>query len=238
MPKNIHRLTILSEQNASAMTPLGGGGGGSDSTSTSSVASSGSVNASVAVSGAPSLMEAPPLAGQTSAAASSNTTDSAKPATTVTGASQKPRPPPLNRVDAVNAYEGITNKPAVPTLGPLSVQPNPPTSLNVASLSTSTELKPSLKELSETVKSLDITEKQKNNLEEFLKSREKIGDLTSDDLSLEGELGSGNGGVVLKVRHRSTSIVMAKKVGPLPSLPFTPSLSLLLISQLIVISLG
>lgn len=227
MPKNIHRLTILSEQNASAMTPnapLGAGGAGSDSTSTSSVASSGSVNAASSVSGAPSLMEAPPLAASTpanleAAAAAASTKPAAAALTTTATGSSKPRPPPLNRVDAVNAYEGMSSKsnnskPVVPTLGPLSVQPtsNPPNSLNVASLSTSTELKPSLKELSETVKSLDITEKQKNNLEEFLKSREKIGDLTSDDLSLEGELGSGNGGVVLKVRHRRTSIVMAKKL--------------------------
>ncbi len=59
---------------------------------------------------------------------------------------------------------------------------------------------------------LDITSTQKDKLEEFLKSREKIGDLTNDDLSVEGELGSGNGGVVLKVRHRKFGTAMAKKV--------------------------
>jgi mitogen-activated protein kinase kinase 1 len=59
---------------------------------------------------------------------------------------------------------------------------------------------------------MDITPKQKDKLEEFLKSRAKIGDLTSDELSVEGELGSGNGGVVLKVRHRKTGTDMAKKV--------------------------
>lgn len=59
---------------------------------------------------------------------------------------------------------------------------------------------------------LDITETQKDKLEEFLKCREKIGDLTTDDLSVAGELGSGNGGVVLKVRHRKTGTIMAKKV--------------------------
>jgi len=62
------------------------------------------------------------------------------------------------------------------------------------------------------VQMLDITSTQKDKLEEFLKSREKIGDLTNDDLSVEGELGSGNGGVVLKVRHRKFGTAMAKKV--------------------------
>lgn len=59
---------------------------------------------------------------------------------------------------------------------------------------------------------MDITSEQKWELEKFLKSREEIGDLTNDDLSGEGELGSGNGGVVLKVRHRKTNIEMAKKL--------------------------
>ena len=67
-------------------------------------------------------------------------------------------------------------------------------------------------QLLDMIKKLDITDKQKNKLEEFLTRREKIGDLTNDDLSVEGELGSGNGGVVLKVRHRKTGTVMAKKL--------------------------
>ena len=62
------------------------------------------------------------------------------------------------------------------------------------------------------IQQLDITDKQKDKLEEFLKSRDKIGDISNEDLSVEGELGFGNGGVVLKVRHRKTGTVMAKKV--------------------------
>ncbi len=72
--------------------------------------------------------------------------------------------------------------------------------------------KPTVAQLSEMVQMLDITTTQKDKLEEFLKCREKIGDLTNDDLSVEGELGSGNGGVVLKVRHRKFGTAMAKKV--------------------------
>lgn len=72
--------------------------------------------------------------------------------------------------------------------------------------------KPTVDELTEKVQMLDITETQKDKLEEFLKCREKIGDLTNDDLSVEGELGAGNGGVVLKVRHRKYNTAMAKKL--------------------------
>ena len=86
------------------------------------------------------------------------------------------------------------------------VQQKPSDQLSISSV------KPSIQHLSELVQMLDITETQKDKLEEFLKCREKIGDLTTDDLSVAGELGSGNGGVVLKVRHRKTGTVMAKKV--------------------------
>ncbi len=70
----------------------------------------------------------------------------------------------------------------------------------------------SIQKISEMVQSMDISDQQKDELETFLKSREEIGDLTNDDLAVEGELGSGNGGVVLKVRHRKTNIEMAKKL--------------------------
>ncbi len=72
--------------------------------------------------------------------------------------------------------------------------------------------KRSVQQLSHMVQLLDITPKQKDKIQEFIKSREKIGDFTNEDLSIDGELGSGNGGVVLKVRHRKTGIDMAKKV--------------------------
>ena len=69
----------------------------------------------------------------------------------------------------------------------------------------------SVQQLLPMVQQLDITPKQKDKIEQFLKCRERIGELTNEDLSVEGELGSGNGGVVLKVRHRKTGIDMAKK---------------------------
>ena len=59
---------------------------------------------------------------------------------------------------------------------------------------------------------MDITEKQKDKLEEFLKCREQLGDISNDDLNNSGQLGSGNGGVVFKVVHKRMGICMAKKV--------------------------
>lgn len=102
---------------------------------------------------------------------------------------KKPRPPPLQELD---------KEPILP--------PSKPTDLSNSSI------KLSIQHLSEKIAELEITETQKDKLEEFLKCREKIGDLTTDDLSVAGELGSGNGGVVLKVRHRKTGTVMAKKL--------------------------
>lgn len=57
-------------------------------------------------------------------------------------------------------------------------------------------------------------EMQKERLTEFLISKDKVGELNSDDLEKLGELGAGNGGVVNKVRHSSGQI-MARKVGTL-----------------------
>lgn len=46
----------------------------------------------------------------------------------------------------------------------------------------------------------------------FLSQKEKIGELSDDDLEKLGELGSGNGGVVMKVRHIPTQLIMARKL--------------------------
>jgi mitogen-activated protein kinase kinase 1 len=49
-------------------------------------------------------------------------------------------------------------------------------------------------------------------MEEFFITKRAIGDLKQDDLVNICELGQGNGGVVWKVRHKSTHIIMARKV--------------------------
>ena len=49
-------------------------------------------------------------------------------------------------------------------------------------------------------------------MEEFLSQKQKIGELVEDDFKKLGELGAGNGGVVTKVLHHSSNLVMARKV--------------------------
>ena len=103
-------------------------------------------------------------------------------------------------------------KPRPPPIPIHSTTPNPPIKENDTLSNQTHSAKPTIAKLSELVQMLDITATQKDKLEDFLKCREKIGDLANEDLSVEGELGSGNGGVVLKVRHRKTGTIMAKKV--------------------------
>lgn len=56
-------------------------------------------------------------------------------------------------------------------------------------------------------------------MEEFLRRKRTVAEAGSwkenDFIKLE-ELGFGNGGMVLKVKHRETGIVMARKVRPHP----------------------
>ncbi|GAB1605077.1 dual specificity mitogen-activated protein kinase kinase 1-like isoform X1 [Argonauta hians] len=70
----------------------------------------------------------------------------------------------------------------------------------------------SVEELQQGIMELDLDEKQRKRLEEFLLKKQQIGELTIDDIDKIGELGSGNGGVVLKVRHKSTNLLMAHKL--------------------------
>lgn len=54
---------------------------------------------------------------------------------------------------------------------------------------------------------------QRKRIEVFLCQKEKIGgDLGEHDFEKLGELGSGNGGVVMKVRHKSSGLIMARKL--------------------------
>lgn len=51
-----------------------------------------------------------------------------------------------------------------------------------------------------------------DRIDAFLHQKEKIGELVEEDLEKLGELGSGNGGVVMKVRHKRTQLIMARKL--------------------------
>ncbi|EDO45553.1 predicted protein, partial [Nematostella vectensis] len=59
---------------------------------------------------------------------------------------------------------------------------------------------------------LNLDEIQRRRLEEFLNEKRKIGELSNDDFEKITELGAGNGGVVTKVLHKPTGLIMARKL--------------------------
>lgn len=71
----------------------------------------------------------------------------------------------------------------------------------------------SIDDLTARLEELDMDDTQRRRIEVFLCQKKKIGtDLGDDDFEKLGELGSGNGGVVMKVRHKSTGLIMARKL--------------------------
>lgn len=71
----------------------------------------------------------------------------------------------------------------------------------------------SLEALQERLEELGMDDTQRKRMEFFLCQKEKIGgELSDDDFEKLGELGAGNGGVVMKVRHKSSGLIMARKV--------------------------
>ncbi|CAH0562219.1 unnamed protein product [Brassicogethes aeneus] len=71
----------------------------------------------------------------------------------------------------------------------------------------------SIDNLTARLEELDMDDTQRKRIEWFLCQKEKIGgDLSDDDFEKLGELGSGNGGVVTKVLHKSSGLVMARKL--------------------------
>ncbi|CAB1331461.1 unnamed protein product [Coregonus sp. 'balchen'] len=59
---------------------------------------------------------------------------------------------------------------------------------------------------------LDLDEQQRKRLEAFLTQKAQVGELKDDDFHPICELGAGNGGVVNKVRHKPSRLVMARKI--------------------------
>jgi mitogen-activated protein kinase kinase 1 len=72
--------------------------------------------------------------------------------------------------------------------------------------------KTSIEALQERLEELEMDDTQRKRMEFFLCQKEKIGELSDDDFDKLGELGAGNGGVVMKVQHRSSGLIMARKV--------------------------
>lgn len=71
-----------------------------------------------------------------------------------------------------------------------------------------------------------MDDEQRKRMELFLCQKEKIGGELSDadfEKMKDGELGAGNGGVVMKVKHKSSGLIMARKVIELNKLNWFPN---------------
>ncbi|XP_031625618.1 dual specificity mitogen-activated protein kinase kinase dSOR1-like [Contarinia nasturtii] len=72
--------------------------------------------------------------------------------------------------------------------------------------------KNSIDTITQTLEELDVDEPALNRIKIFLSQKEQMGEIRDEDLEKLGELGSGNGGVVMKVRHIPTQLIMARKM--------------------------
>nr|CAH8875204.1 unnamed protein product [Trichobilharzia regenti] len=57
----------------------------------------------------------------------------------------------------------------------------------------------------------DLDDNQRRRLSAFVADKQKIGELRPEDFEKLSEIGKGNGGVVSRVRHTATGLIMAKK---------------------------
>lgn len=127
------------------------------------------------------------------------------------------------------------------TLPPGSIDQNPPiTPTNKAFQDSVPNIrsklpgstKTSIDDLTERLEELEMDDNQRKRIESFLCQKEKIGELSDEDFEKLGELGSGNGGVVMKVRHKSTQLIMARK---LIHLEVKPAIKMQIIRELKVL---
>uniref|UniRef100_A0A8B9QDB5 Dual specificity mitogen-activated protein kinase kinase 1 n=1 Tax=Apteryx owenii TaxID=8824 RepID=A0A8B9QDB5_APTOW len=69
-----------------------------------------------------------------------------------------------------------------------------------------------LEALQKKLEELELDEQQRKRLEAFLTQKQKVGELKDDDFEKISELGAGNGGVVFKVSHKPSGLIMARKL--------------------------
>ncbi|KAK2539358.1 Map2k1 [Columba livia] len=92
--------------------------------------------------------------------------------------------------------------------GPIQLNPAPDGSTVNGTSSAETNLEALQKKLEE----LELDEQQRKRLEAFLTQKQKVGELKDDDFEKISELGAGNGGVVFKVSHKPSGLIMARKL--------------------------
>ncbi|XP_061918169.1 dual specificity mitogen-activated protein kinase kinase 1 [Entelurus aequoreus] len=93
---------------------------------------------------------------------------------------------------------------------PEPIQLNPIPDGNTISGTEATET--NLEALQKKLEELELDEQQRKRLEAFLTQKQKVGELKDDDFEKICELGAGNGGVVFKVSHRPSGLIMARKL--------------------------
>uniref|UniRef100_A0AAF5I0L9 mitogen-activated protein kinase kinase n=1 Tax=Strongyloides stercoralis TaxID=6248 RepID=A0AAF5I0L9_STRER len=66
--------------------------------------------------------------------------------------------------------------------------------------------------LEEKLMKMALSEPQKQRMHEWMTTKESIGSLNADNVEIIEQLGQGNGGVVNKLRHIPTNVIMAAKM--------------------------
>ena len=66
--------------------------------------------------------------------------------------------------------------------------------------------------VTEKLDGLDLDDQQRRRLEDFLHQKSRVKELNGEDFETLCELGAGNGGVVTKVKHIPSGLIMARKV--------------------------
>ncbi|CAG0891624.1 unnamed protein product [Darwinula stevensoni] len=67
-------------------------------------------------------------------------------------------------------------------------------------------------DLQRKLEELEMDDTQRERMQSFMSMKQKAGDLNAEDFEKLGELGAGNGGVVIKVKHKPTGLIMARKL--------------------------
>lgn len=70
----------------------------------------------------------------------------------------------------------------------------------------------SIDTITQTLRDLEVDQHAMNRLKTFLTQKKQMGEVREEDFIKLGELGSGNGGVVMKVRHKPSNLLMARKI--------------------------
>ncbi|XP_055297520.1 dual specificity mitogen-activated protein kinase kinase dSOR1-like [Sitodiplosis mosellana] len=101
-----------------------------------------------------------------------------------------------------------SNPPNIPAPPPFNI----PSSADRPSLLNESSGSGSIDTITYTLDELHVDEHALNRIKIFLSQREQMGEIRDEDLEKLGELGSGSGGVVMKVRHIPTQLIMARKM--------------------------